>query len=87
VRRFILFHGSATRELGESQVGEFLTHLAVDRKVSASTENQALNALVFLYKGRARTPAWRRKGVVRAWPQRLPVVLHVREVKALLRQP
>ena len=57
VRRFILFHGKRhPRELGESQVGEFLTHLAVDRKVSASTQNQALNALVFLYKAVLERP-------------------------------
>lgn len=87
VRRFILFHGKRhPRELGESQVGEFLTHLAVDRKVSASTQNQALNALVFLYKAVLERPLGEVGGVVRArQPQRLPVVLHVREVKALLR--
>jgi integrase-like protein len=74
------------RELGESQVGEFLTHHAVDRKVSASTQNQALNALVFLYKDVLERPLGDVGGVVRARrPQRLPVVLHVREVKALLR--
>jgi Phage integrase, N-terminal SAM-like domain len=51
VRGFILFHAKRQpRELDESQVGAFLTHLAVDRKVSGSTQNQALNALVFLYK-------------------------------------
>ena len=87
MRRFILFHGKRhPRELGESQVGEFLTHLAVDRKVSASTQNQALNALVFLYKAVLERPLGDIGGVVRARrPQRLPVVLHVREVKALLR--
>jgi site-specific recombinase XerD len=87
VRRFILFHGKRhPRELGESQVGEFLTHLAVDRRVSASTQNQALNALVFLYKAVLERPLGDIGGVVRArGPQRLPVVLHVREVKALLR--
>ncbi|MCA1675068.1 MAG: phage integrase N-terminal SAM-like domain-containing protein [Actinobacteria bacterium] len=87
VRRFIVFHGKRhPRELGESQVGEFFTHLAVDRKVSASTQNQALNALVFLYKAVLERPLGDVGGVVRARrPQRLPVVLHVREVKALLR--
>ncbi|MCA1604823.1 MAG: phage integrase N-terminal SAM-like domain-containing protein [Acidobacteria bacterium] len=85
VRRFILFHGKRhPRELGESQVGEFLTHLAVDRKVSASTQNQALNALVFLYKAVLERPLGDVGGVVRARrSQRLPVILHVREVKAL----
>jgi len=87
VRRLLRFHGKRhPRELGESQVGEFLTHLAVDRKLSASTQNQALNGLVFLYKAVLERPLGDIAGVVRArWPQRLPVVLHVREVKALLR--
>ncbi len=87
VRRFILFHGKRhPRDLGESQVGEFLTHLAVDRRVSTSTQNQALNALVFLYKAVLERPLGEIGGVVRARrARRLPVVLYVREVKALLR--
>ncbi|MBA2593200.1 MAG: phage integrase N-terminal SAM-like domain-containing protein [Pseudomonadota bacterium] len=87
MRRLILFHGKRhPRELGELQVGGFLTHLAVDRKVSASTQNQALNALVFLYKAVLERPLGDVGGVVRARrPQRLPVVLHVRDVKAPLR--
>jgi len=77
---------SPPRELGESQVGAFLTHLAVDRRMSANTQNQALNALVFLYKAVLERPLGDMGGVVRARRlQRLPVVLHVSEVKALLR--
>ena len=50
VRRFILFHNERhPEELGEAEVGEFLTHLAVKRQVSPSTQTQALNALVFPY--------------------------------------
>ena len=49
VRRFILFHGKRhPRALGESAVEECLTHLAAERKASSSTQNQALNAPVFL---------------------------------------
>jgi integron integrase len=50
IYRFIIFHGKKhPSEMGEEQIGMFLTHLANERKVSASTQNQALNALVFLY--------------------------------------
>ncbi len=51
VKRFILFHDKRhPNELGETEVAAFLSHLAVDRQVSPSTQNQALNALVFLYR-------------------------------------
>src|SRR5205809_1864253 len=51
IRRYILFHGKRhPRELEERHVSEFLSALAVEGKVAASTQNQALNALLFLYK-------------------------------------
>src|SRR5690348_8243131 len=51
VRRFIFFHGRRhPRELGPAEVETFLTHLAVRRRVSASTQNQAKSALLFLYR-------------------------------------
>jgi hypothetical protein len=51
VRHFILFHGKRhPRDMGAAEVEQFLTHLAVQGHVAASTQNQALNALVFLYK-------------------------------------
>lgn len=51
IYRFIVFHDkNHPSELGEEEVGMFLTHLANKRKVSASTQNQALNAMIFLYK-------------------------------------
>lgn len=50
-RRFILFHGKRHPcEMGTQEVEAFLTHLAVERQVSASTQNQACSALLFLYK-------------------------------------
>ena len=53
-RRFVLFHGKRhPREMGVPEINQFLTHLAVDRQVSASTQNQAFNALLFLYPGGA----------------------------------
>jgi len=50
-RRFILFHGKRhPRDLGSNHVEAFLTHLAVERKVAASTQGQAKSALLFLYR-------------------------------------
>ena len=51
IRKFILFHNKRhPREMGEKEINQFLTYLAVNQKVSASTQNQALSALLFLYK-------------------------------------
>ena len=51
IKRFIFFHNKKHPiEMGEKEVGEFITHLANNEKVSASTQNQALCAIVFLYK-------------------------------------
>jgi integron integrase len=51
IRRFILFHDKRhPKEMGASEIEAFLTHLAVDQKVAASTQNQALSALLFLYR-------------------------------------
>jgi integron integrase len=88
VRRFILFHGRRhPRELGETEVAAFLSDLAVRRKVAASTQNQALSALVFLYKAVLGRPLGEVTGVVRAKrPRRLPTVLSRGEVGALLGQ-
>jgi len=77
IRRFILFHGKRhPAEMGESEMSEFLTHLARDGKVAASTQNQALSALLFLYKEVLKQEVGRLEGVERAKkPMRLPVVL------------
>jgi site-specific recombinase XerD len=51
IKRFILFHGRRhPREMAEAEVTAFLTHLARDENVAASTQNQALSALLFLYQ-------------------------------------
>lgn len=86
VKRFILFHGKRhPRDMGTAEVGEFLTHLAVDGNVSASTQNQALSALLFLYREVLEMDLPWLKDVVRAkLPQRLPVVLSRQEVKLVL---
>jgi integron integrase len=87
IKRFILFPGKRhPREMAEPEVSGFLTYLAVEGRVAAATENQALNALVFLYKVVLECPPGEIEGVARAKkPQRLPVVLTADEVRGLLR--
>jgi len=88
IRRFIYFHGKRhPREMGEAEVTAFLNDLAATRKVSAGTQNQALSALLFLYKEvLGKDLAWL-DGLVRAKrPARLPTVLTRAEVEALLAQ-
>jgi integron integrase len=86
IRRFILFHGKQhPLTLGPVHVEVFLSHLAVKRKVSASTQNQALNALLFLYRRVLEVELPWLQGVTRAKkPVRLPVVLTPDEVAAVL---
>ena len=86
VERFIRFHGIRhPQEMAEPEVNAFLTHLAVERNVSASTQNQALAALLFLYEHVLDRPLDRIDGVVRAnRPRRLPVVLTRSEVRRVL---
>lgn len=88
IRRYILFHNKRhPNEMREPEVGEFLTHLAVNGHVAASTQNQALSALLFLYDKVLDKPLDQVHGVVRAKrPQRLPVVMTVDEVRAVLQQ-
>jgi integron integrase len=87
IKRFILFHGKRhPTELTESAVSAFLSHLAVDLDVAASTQNQALNALVFMYRDVLDRPLGEFTDIVRAKrPQRLPVVLAPDEVGRVLR--
>lgn len=86
VRRFILFHGKRhPSELGPEAVSAFLNHLAVEGKVTASTQNQALNALVFLYRHVIGRDLKQLSGLIRAHgPRRLPVVLSQAEARALI---
>lgn len=86
IKRFILFHGKRhPAEMGALEMEAFLTHLAVDANVSASTQNQALSALLFLYKEVLVVELPWLGNVVRAkLPQRLPVVLTRTEVRAVL---
>lgn len=88
IRRFILFHGKRhPAEMGEEQINAFLTHLAVRGRVSASTQNQALSALLFLYRHVVGREVGDLGNVVRARkPTRLPVVMTRDEIKAVLGQ-
>jgi integron integrase len=84
-RQFILFHGKRhPRDMGAAEVEQFLTHLAVHGHVSASTQNQALNALVFLYQQVLQIDLGRFDAVRARRPKRLPVVLAPEEVAAVL---
>lgn len=86
IRRFVQFnHQRDPVEMGAAEVSRFLTLLAVDRQVAASTQNQALAAILFLYKDVLDRDFGWLDDVVRAKrPQRLPVVLNQQEVHALL---
>ncbi len=86
IRHFILFHDKRhPREMAEREVAAFLTHLAVDRRVSASTQNQALNAILFLYKQVLGRNIGLIHGVVRAKrPERLPVVMTPQETQLVI---
>ena len=86
VRRFILFHGKRhPQEMGAKEVEAFLTHLAVEGRVAAATQNQALSALLFLYRELLHINLPWLDEVVRAKrPARLPVVLTREEVQSVL---
>jgi integron integrase len=88
IRRFILFHDKRhPREMAEIEVTQFLTHLARECRVAASTQNQALSALLFLYKQVLKQEIGWLAGVERAKrPARLPVVLNRDEVHRLFAQ-
>lgn len=86
IRRFILFHNVRhPAEMAEPEINEFLTHLAVKEKVSAPTQNQALSALLFLYRRVIGHEVADLGDVIRARkPKRLPVVMTKEEVKSVL---
>ena len=86
VRRFVRFHGIRhPAHMAVPEVNAFLTHLAVDEQVSASTQTQALSALLFLYRHVIGREVGELTDLIRARkPKRLPVVLTRDEVKAVL---
>src|SRR5438128_5310358 len=88
IKRFILFHNKRhPAEMGEREVSAFLSHLAVHRNISASTQNQALSAILFLYKHVLQQPLEWLDGITRAkFSTRVPLVFTRDEVRAVLAQ-
>ena len=86
IRRYIIFHGKQHPSgMGAEHIRRFLSHLAVDGRVSASTQNQALCALLFLYRDVLRVELPYVEGIERAKrPARVPVVFTRQEVERLL---
>jgi integron integrase len=86
IKRFILFHGKRhPREMGGQEIQQFLSYLAVEGRVAASTQSQALSAIVFLYQQVLKQTIGSIDDVVRAkQPHRVPVVLTQDEVRAVL---
>ncbi len=85
IKQYILYHNKRhPQEMGVPEIEEFLRYLAVKRNVAASTQNQALSALLFLYRELLNHPiewvnvTWAKK------PEHLPVVLTKKEVKAVI---
>ena len=85
-RRFILFHGKRhPLEMAAAEINAFLTHLAVERRVAASTQNQAFSAILFLYRNVLAVEPGVIAGAIRAQrPKRLPVVLTKPEVRLVI---
>ena len=88
IRQYILFHGKRhPAEMGPAEVSQFLTHLAVKREVAASTQNQALAALLFLYRNVLQQDLPWLENVTRANRRaHIPLVLTRAEVRRLLSQ-
>jgi integron integrase len=86
VREFILFHNKRhPSDMGQPEVTAFLSHLALDRNVAASTQNQAMSAILFLYRHVLKQPLDWLDNVERAQKSsRLPVVFTRAEVQAIL---
>lgn len=88
IKQFILFHGKRHPEtMGEEEIGAFLTYLATDRHVAASTQNQALSALLFLYQEVFDRKLDFMDNIERVKrPPKVPVVLTPREIRSVLAQ-
>jgi integron integrase len=85
VKRFILFHNKRhPKDMGNSEIAAFLTDLAVNRNVAASTQNQALSALLFLYRELLHQEVGSVDAVRARKPKRLPTVLTKAEVLRLI---
>ena len=89
IKRFIFFHNKRhPGEMAEAEIARFLSNLATESHVSASTQNQALNSVLFLYRQVLRKDIGYVNGVVRAnRPKRLPTVLTRQEVRSIFGNP
>ena len=87
IRRFILFHHKKhPKEMAETEIREFISHLAVNARISASTQTVALSALLFLYRDVLKRDLPYVDHIERAKPSRkIPVVFTRREVQAVSR--
>jgi integron integrase len=88
IKRYILFHDKRhPKDMGEIEIKTFLTNLAVNKNVAASTQNQAFNALLFLYREVLKQEFGQLNDVVRAKkPRKLPVVFTKEEVRLIINQ-
>ncbi len=86
IREYILFHGKKhPKDMGVDEIREYLTHLAVEKNVAASTQNVAFNALIFLYKQVLQIELPLVQGVLRAKkPKHLPVVFSPDEARKII---
>jgi len=85
VKRFVLFHNKRhPRDMGIPQVEAFITHLATERKVAASTQNQALSAILFVYREVLGLPLDNVTAVRPQKPERLPTVLTKNEAMRVI---
>ncbi len=86
IKRFILFHHKKhPKDMGDEEVKQFLNYLAMERKVASATQNQALNALVFMYRHVLKQPIEQMQGLVYAKRKvNIPVVLSQNEVRCIL---
>jgi integron integrase len=85
VKRFILFHDKRhPKDMGEKEVAAFLTHLATKRKVAASTQNQALSAILFLYREVLNQPLESVAMIHARKPKRLPAVMTKEEALSVI---
>jgi integron integrase len=86
IKRFILFHNKRhPKDMGEKEISQYISYLATDRKVASSTQNQAMNAIVFLYKQVLKIELGDFGHMERAKkPEKLPTVMSKREVGQVL---
>jgi integron integrase len=86
ILRYIRFNNRChPKDMGKQEIERFLSHLAINRDVSASTQNQALNAILFLYKHVLKLPVDMNIRAIRSEkPKRLPTVLSKQEIQEIL---